>query len=195
VIYPPRFRIQKSSDQRLLASFPRHIAGCHVFRREGDALNCLGPGCPFSCVFRGQEVGPGSRVAPEVDGLLFSGARFPLRLPSPVLFFDHIRCKSLPTAIQLQLPGLSIVADTRRRLLVRPLCVPTFQRSGSGSRSQRLLPRNRLAPANRSPRVPHSSSVPFAARAFLPPSVSSCLDQASLPTLWTILSQPSLSDF
>ena len=28
-----RFRIQKSSDRRLFASFPRLIAGCHVFRR------------------------------------------------------------------------------------------------------------------------------------------------------------------
>ena len=27
------FLIQKSSDQRLFASFPRHIAGYHVFRR------------------------------------------------------------------------------------------------------------------------------------------------------------------
>jgi hypothetical protein len=51
---------------------------------EGDALNCLAPGYPFACVFLGQEVGPGFRVAPEVDGLRFSGARFPLRLPSPV---------------------------------------------------------------------------------------------------------------
>ena len=29
----PRFRIQKSPDQRLFASFPEHIAGYHVFRR------------------------------------------------------------------------------------------------------------------------------------------------------------------
>ena len=29
----PRFRIQKSSDQRLFAGFPRLIAGYHVFRR------------------------------------------------------------------------------------------------------------------------------------------------------------------
>jgi hypothetical protein len=27
------FLIQKSSDRRLFASFPRHIAGYHVFRR------------------------------------------------------------------------------------------------------------------------------------------------------------------
>jgi hypothetical protein len=101
----------------------------------------------------------------------------------PLLFFDHTRCKSFPIAIQLQLPGLSIVADTRRRLLVRPLCVPTFQRSGSGSGSQRLLPRSHSAPTNLRPRVPHSSSIPFAARTFLPPSVSSCLDGASFPTL------------
>ena len=32
--YPgPRFRIQKSPDQRLFASFPEHIAGYHVFLR------------------------------------------------------------------------------------------------------------------------------------------------------------------
>jgi hypothetical protein len=31
--------------------------------------------------------------------------------------------------------------------------------------------------------LPHSSMIPLAARAFLPPSVSSCLDQVSLPIL------------
>src|SRR6266550_2236445 len=30
---PPRFRIRKSPDQRLFASFPEHIAGYHVLHR------------------------------------------------------------------------------------------------------------------------------------------------------------------
>ncbi len=33
VLPQTRFRIQKSPDQRLFASFPEHIAGYHVFRR------------------------------------------------------------------------------------------------------------------------------------------------------------------
>jgi hypothetical protein len=37
------------------------------------------------------------------------------------LFYDHTRCKSFSTAIPLQLPGPSLVADSRRRLLVRSL--------------------------------------------------------------------------
>jgi hypothetical protein len=37
------------------------------------------------------------------------------------LFYDHTRCKSLPAAVRFQLPGLSLVADSRRRLLVRSL--------------------------------------------------------------------------
>ena len=37
------------------------------------------------------------------------------------LSHDHTRCKSLLTAVLLQLPGSSLVADSRRRLLVRSL--------------------------------------------------------------------------
>jgi len=37
------------------------------------------------------------------------------------LFYDHPRCKNFPSAVRLQLPGLSFVADSRRRLLVRSL--------------------------------------------------------------------------
>ena len=33
LLHQPRFRIRKSPDQRLFASFPEHIAGYHVFRR------------------------------------------------------------------------------------------------------------------------------------------------------------------
>jgi len=52
-------------------------------------LNCLVPGYPFACVFLGQVAGPGSQVAPGVDGLSSSGARFPLRLPPPVRRIMH----------------------------------------------------------------------------------------------------------
>jgi hypothetical protein len=44
--------------------------------------------------------------------------------PKPVftsLFYDHTRRKNFPTAVHLQLPGPSLVADSRRRLLVRSL--------------------------------------------------------------------------
>jgi len=37
------------------------------------------------------------------------------------LFYDPTRCKSFPSAIRFQLPGSSLVADSRRRLLVRSL--------------------------------------------------------------------------
>ena len=37
------------------------------------------------------------------------------------LFYDPTRCKSFPSAVRFQLPGSSLVADTRRRLLVRSL--------------------------------------------------------------------------
>jgi hypothetical protein len=37
------------------------------------------------------------------------------------LFYDHTRCKNFPTAVRLQLPGSSLVADSQRRLLVRSL--------------------------------------------------------------------------
>jgi hypothetical protein len=37
------------------------------------------------------------------------------------LFYDHPRCKNFPTAAGLQLPEPSLVADSRRRLLVRSL--------------------------------------------------------------------------
>ena len=37
------------------------------------------------------------------------------------LFYDHTRCKNFPTAVRLQLPGPSLVAESRRRLLVRSL--------------------------------------------------------------------------
>jgi len=37
------------------------------------------------------------------------------------LFGDHTRCKSFPSAVLFQLPGPSLVADSRRRLLVRSL--------------------------------------------------------------------------
>jgi hypothetical protein len=37
------------------------------------------------------------------------------------LFYDHTRCESFPTTADFQLPGPSLVADSRRRLLVRSL--------------------------------------------------------------------------
>jgi hypothetical protein len=37
------------------------------------------------------------------------------------LFYDHPRCENFPIAAGLQLPGPSLVADSRRRLLVRSL--------------------------------------------------------------------------
>jgi hypothetical protein len=37
------------------------------------------------------------------------------------LFHDHTRCNNFPTAIHIQLPGPSLVADSRERLLVRTL--------------------------------------------------------------------------
>jgi hypothetical protein len=37
------------------------------------------------------------------------------------LFYDDTRCKSFPTTAHFQLPGPSLVADSRRRLLVRSL--------------------------------------------------------------------------
>jgi hypothetical protein len=37
------------------------------------------------------------------------------------LFYDHTRCKSFPTAVRFQLPGPSLVTDSRRPLLVRSL--------------------------------------------------------------------------
>jgi hypothetical protein len=49
------------------------------------------------------------------------------------LFYDHTRCKSLPTAIRLQLPGPSLVADSRRRLLVRSLLLEDHSSSESNS--------------------------------------------------------------
>jgi len=64
----------------------------------------------------------------------------------------------------------------------RPLC-SDFRRSGSGSRSQRLLSRIVWHPRAEPVFLPHSSMIPLAARAFLPPSVSSCLDRVSLPIL------------
>jgi hypothetical protein len=47
----------------------------------------------------------------------------------------------------------------------RPL-YSDFQRFGSGSRSQRLLPRNHSAPASPNPRIPHFSTITLAARSF-----------------------------
>ena len=37
------------------------------------------------------------------------------------LLYDHTRRKNFPTAVCFQLPGLSLVADSRRRPLVRSL--------------------------------------------------------------------------
>jgi hypothetical protein len=37
------------------------------------------------------------------------------------IFYDHTRCKNFPTAVHFQLPGPSLVAESRRRLLVRSL--------------------------------------------------------------------------
>jgi hypothetical protein len=105
-----------------------------------------------------------------------------LKLVCPSLFFAHTSCENLPTAIRFQLPGWSIVSDSPRRLSVSPL-YPIFQRPGSGSRSQRLLPRSHSVPTNLRPRVPHSSSITLAVRAFLPLSVSSYLDRVSWPML------------
>jgi hypothetical protein len=34
------------------------------------------------------------------------------------LFYDHTRRKNFPTAVRFQLPGLNLVAESRRRLLV-----------------------------------------------------------------------------
>jgi len=50
------------------------------------------PGYPFACVFLGQEVGPGSRVAPGVDGLGSSGARCPLSFYLVGQSTDSTRC-------------------------------------------------------------------------------------------------------
>jgi hypothetical protein len=36
-------------------------------------------------------------------------------------FYDHTRCKNFPAAVRFQLPGLSLVAESRRRLSVRSL--------------------------------------------------------------------------
>jgi hypothetical protein len=44
--------------------------------------------------------------------------------PKPALtsiFYDHNRCMNFPAAVHIQLPGPSLVADSRRRLLVRSL--------------------------------------------------------------------------
>jgi hypothetical protein len=63
------------------------------------------------------------------------------------LFHDHSRCKKLPTAIRLQLPGLSLVDDSRRRLLVPsllwkialPLKAILLSRKGNASTSGYFL--------------------------------------------------------
>jgi hypothetical protein len=49
------------------------------------------------------------------------------------LFYDHTRCKSFPTSVRFQSPGPSLVADSRRRLLVRSLLLEDLSSAESNS--------------------------------------------------------------
>jgi hypothetical protein len=49
------------------------------------------------------------------------------------LFYDPTRCKSFPSAVRFQLPGSSLVADSRRRLLVHPLLLEDLSSSETNS--------------------------------------------------------------
>ncbi len=101
------------------------------------------------------------------------GLGFPRHLTNPLgpcrEFISHITPWQ-PTAV----PTSVWVAHKSERAssLARPR--PPYsdiQRSGSGSGSQRLLPRIHSVPTSRSPRFPHSSTITLAARTFLPPSL------------------------
>jgi hypothetical protein len=78
--------------------------------------------------------------------------------------------RSLSSIMRLPRGGTTKSERANSLARTRPL-YSDFQRSGSGSRSQRLLPRNHSVPTNLRPHLPHSSMITLAARAFLPPSV------------------------
>jgi hypothetical protein len=84
-------------------------------KREGD----------FSCeispsLFRLSETRFGFQITtlatPELRG---THERQPVLLPHSS--HDRTHCKSFPSTVRFQLPGSSLVADSRRPLLVRPL--------------------------------------------------------------------------
>jgi hypothetical protein len=52
------------------------------------------------------------------------------------LFYDYTRCKSFPTAVRFQLPGPSLVADSRRLPLVRSLLLEDHSSAESNTTLQ-----------------------------------------------------------
>ena len=95
-------------------SLPCASTKARTQKRKGDFSRETSPS-----LFRLSEIRFGFQIT-----TLVTPESFGTHEPKPAfssLFYDHTRCKSFPTAIHLQLPGPSFVADSRRRLLVRSL--------------------------------------------------------------------------